>query len=45
MQVVVLTALKKYCSKTQQQCLFPEVMTWLLKIISRPCCVLSTELH
>ncbi|MDF4377384.1 hypothetical protein P3378_24580, partial [Vibrio parahaemolyticus] len=22
----------------QQQCVFPEIMTWLLKIIHRPCC-------
>ena len=27
-----------YMSKTQQQCLFLEIMTWLLKIIDGPCC-------
>ena len=29
---------KKHIWKTQHQCLFQEIMTWLLKTIRRPCC-------
>jgi len=39
-QLVVLKAPEKYIWKSQQQCLSPEIMTLLLKIIHRPCCQL-----
>ena len=37
-KLVVLKATQIYIWKTQQQCLFPEIMTWLLKIIHRLYC-------
>jgi len=33
----VLRASKKHIWKPQHQCLFPEITTWLLKIIHKPC--------
>ena len=34
---MALKEMNKYIKNTQQQCVFPEIMTWLLKIIHRPC--------
>ena len=37
-QLVVLKVPKNTFEKIQNQCLFPNIMVWLLKIIHRPCC-------